>query len=42
MIDRILSFKERFLSSINNSFLTEDEKSAFIELMNARFERVGE
>ena len=42
MIDRILSFKEKFLSSINNSFLTEDEKSAFIELMNERFERVGE
>ena len=40
MIGRILSFKEKFVSSINNSFLTEDEKTAFIELMTERFQRL--
>ncbi|MBQ1627729.1 MAG: hypothetical protein II098_01035 [Treponema sp.] len=39
--NEILSFKERFVSSINNFFLIEDEKSALIELMTERFKRVG-
>ena len=37
----ILLFRERFVSSINNFFLIEDEKSALIELMTERFKRVG-
>ena len=39
--NEILSFRERFVSSINNFFLIEDEKSALIELMTERFKRVG-
>ena len=39
--NEILSFRERFVSSINNFFLIEDEKSAVIELMTERFNRVG-
>lgn len=40
MIQRIISFKEKFKLAIRKSFLTEEEKSAFIELLSERMERI--
>lgn len=40
MIQRILSLEKEFQTKISNSFLSEAEKSTFIELMSERMERL--
>ena len=40
MIQRIVSLEERFKEAVGKSFLTEEEKAAFVELMSERMERI--
>lgn len=40
MIQRIISFEGKFKEAVSKSFLTEKEKTAFIELMTERIERI--
>ena len=40
MIQRIVSFEEKFKDTANRSFLTEEEKTTLIELISERLERI--
>ena len=40
MIQRLLSFDEKFKDEVNRSFLTEEEKNAFVDLMTERLGRL--
>lgn len=41
MISRIISYKEKFISTIKDSFLNEDLQEEFIKLLNDRIERLS-
>ena len=41
MINKVLSLNDKFLTAIKESFLSENEKSAFMSLMTARMNRLS-
>ena len=40
MINKVLSLKDKFLTSVEDSFLSESEKSSFVSLMTERINRL--